>query len=139
MRVLQWFFSMAVACTSLFQPISAAAAESGRTIYVSPSTNEEPFRSYYLAFAKRMEERGAADFPKSKGKSVYGSALAAVTIRSTGALEKVEILRASSPLMSQHTSAMLKRVGVFEPFSDELRTKASRVVLVSQFNYLPSE
>ena len=111
----------------------------GKTIYVSPNTKEEPFRSYYLGFAKRMEERGAANFPKVNGKSLYGTALAVVTIRSTGALEKVELIESTSPALSRHTTALLRRAQPFEPFSDELRSKAARVALVSRFNYTREE
>ena len=44
-----------------------------RTLYVSPVTKEEPLRTYYLKFARRLEEFGAGDVPKENGKSQYGA------------------------------------------------------------------
>ena len=113
-----------------------AANSAERTVHVSPHTSEEPFRSYYAAFFKRLVAGGAANFPKVKGKPVYGSALVLVTVLDTGAVEKVEIVEASSPAIEAHTVALVKKLQPFQPFGAQLRERASRLVIVSHLNYV---
>jgi protein TonB len=106
----------------------------GRVRYVSPSTKDEPFKSYYERVAARAANSGTADPPKRDGKSVYGKVAMQVRVQSTGRLMGLEVLKADEALLANHAKSLIRRLQPFEAFSPEMG-KVKEMVLLLQFTY----
>lgn len=107
----------------------------GRVRYVDGLENEEPFRSYFDRFAKRVEEHGTAAFPVRAGQHVYGRALINVSIAPDGRILDLQVVKSDNPLITKSALAVLRAPGVCEPFGKEMSSRLDRIVLGAHFNY----
>jgi protein TonB len=109
--------------------------EGGPVRYLTQATEDEPFKSYYRRFVERIEVAGTANFPKSHGKSIYGSVLALVYVESDGRIQAVHVAQADSKDLEAHAIKTLRSAAPLESFTPEMKALANRVVLSANFKY----
>jgi protein TonB len=122
-------------CALALTAVQAAPATRPQAIEVTGDTTEQPLRSYYQAFSRRLVAGGEANYPKVGGKPIYGRVSVAVTVRENGEVEHVEVLQSGSKELSRHAVDLVKRLQPFGAFSPELRARGARLVLVAHLNY----
>jgi outer membrane biosynthesis protein TonB len=110
----------------------------GQVRYVSPSTKEEPFKSYYERFAARVEKIGTKRFPKRDGKAIYGKVAIIVHVRPSGRVVNFEVLKADEPLLVSSAKSLLSSIQPFEAFPPSMG-KVQELAMFVQFNYAREE
>jgi outer membrane biosynthesis protein TonB len=106
-----------------------------RVKYISPSSGEEPFRTYYRRFTERVEVAGTANFPKKEGASVYGKVHLLIYVGSNGRIQKIHTVQTDSAFLENHAIGIVRSTAPLEPFSPEMRHSANSVVMSASFNY----
>lgn len=108
-----------------------------KTKFITSTTQEEPYKAYYLDFASRVLEAGSKSFPMRNGKKVYGKAGLQVEIAQDGALKKVEALDSTDRAISVAAIALVRRLSPFSPIPSDVTEKVFTILV--KFNYTHSE
>jgi len=104
--------------------------------YISPSTREEVYATYYDGLRRRIEDRGTHNFPELAGKKLYGELTMIVTVNHDGRVLATEIVESSGNLTLDRRAATIARAaGPFGRFGDAMRRKADQIVVVSRFKF----
>ena len=104
--------------------------------YISPSTREEVYASYYDGLRRKIEERGTTHFPEAAGRKLYGELTMIVTVNHDGKVLDTEVVEGSGNLVLDRRAATIARsAGPFGKFSDAMRRKADQIVVVSRFKF----
>jgi outer membrane biosynthesis protein TonB len=107
-----------------------------RVKYISPSGADEPFWTYYRAFAERVEAAGTANFPRNKeGASVYGKVHLLVYVGADGRIQKMHTAETDSAFLEKHTMRTVRSTAPLEPFSPEMKRIADSVVMSARLHY----
>ena len=104
-------------------------AEGVRRRYLDQLTEDEPFKSYYQRFVRRIEKAGTDQFPKKNGKAVHGSVLMIISIDSRGRLLGTEIVKSDDAFLSAHSIGLIRSLKPFEAFSPEMAKEVDSVDL----------
>ncbi|MBC7609478.1 MAG: TonB C-terminal domain-containing protein [Polaromonas sp.] len=108
--------------------------------YISPSTREEVYATYYDTLRHKIEDKGTSNFPELAGRKLYGQLTMIVTINFDGRILATEVVETSGNLtLDRRAQAIVKGTGPFERFSDEMRRKADQIVVVSRFKFTRDE
>ena len=91
--------------------------------------------SYYRHVAERLEAAADTDWPKRKGKRLYGRVYVRLTIAATGQVLSVEILASTSATLADHSRTLLREAGPFDAFSPELAARADQLVIENWLRY----
>ena len=102
--------------------------------YLYQGIKQEPYRSYYQSFARRVEAAGTERFPEVDGKRIYGRAHVLVTIGRKGQIESIEVTQSSSSAIADATTQLLKNLTPFAPLPGSAPEK--RFVIGTSFNYI---
>ncbi len=104
--------------------------------YISPSTREEVYATYYDGLRRRIEERGTHNFPEQAGRKLYGELTMIVTVNHDGRVLDTEVVETSGNLTLDRRAASIARAAApFGPFSAAMRRKADQIVVVSRFKF----
>ena len=101
----------------------------GRTV------EQEPFKSYHERYRQRVEAYGSSRYPTYRGHSIYGSATLLVRIARDGSLVSVDEIGKSSIQIAAHATALLKEMGVFEPFPPDMAALVREVGVISVLRF----
>ncbi len=108
--------------------------------YVSPATREAAYAIYVDTLRRRIEARGTENFPEAAGKKLYGALTMLVTINHDGNVIGAEIVESSgNALLDRRAQAIVRSVGNFGRFSDEMRRQTDQIVLPSRFRFTRDE
>ena len=108
--------------------------------YVSPATREAAYAIYVDTLRRRIEARGTQNFPEAAGKKLYGALTMLVTINHDGNVIGAEIVESSgNALLDRRAQAIVRSVGNFGKFSDEMRRQTDQIVLPSRFRFTRDE
>ncbi|RZL94477.1 MAG: energy transducer TonB [Variovorax sp.] len=108
--------------------------------YVSPATREAAYAIYVDTLRRRIEARGTENFPEAAGKKLYGALTMLVTINHDGNVIGAEIVESSgNTLLDRRAQAIVRSVGNFGRFSDEMRRQTDQIVLPSRFRFTRDE
>jgi protein TonB len=104
--------------------------------YISPSTREEVYATYYDGLRRRIEERGTTHFPEAAGRKLYGELTMIVTVNHDGRVLDTEVVEGSGNLVLDRRAATIARsAGPFGAFNEAMRRKADQIVVVSRFKF----
>jgi protein TonB len=104
--------------------------------YISPSTREEVYATYYDGLRRKIEDRGTHNFPELAGKKLYGELTMIVTVNSNGQILDTEVVESSGNLTLDRRAAFIARAASpFGRFSDAMRRRADQIVVVSRFKF----
>jgi protein TonB len=106
-----------------------------RTKYVSGLTDEPAVRAYYERVQSRIEQQGTGNFPKANGAAQYGQVIITFAISSLGKIERAEVQKSSSDMLSKHSIKILRQLEPFERFPPEVAKSFDRMVITVPFNY----
>lgn len=108
--------------------------------YISPSTREEVYATYYDALKRKVEDRGTQNFPEYGGKKLYGELTMIVTVDSRGRVLETEVVDSSGvKLLDRRAAAIVRAAAPFGEFSKDMRRKADIIVVVSRFKFTRDE
>ena len=108
--------------------------------YISPATREEVYAIYYDSLRHKIEDRGTENFPEAAGKKLYGELTMIVTVNFDGRVLATEVVETSgSLLLDRRAQAIARTAGPFGRFSDQMRSKADQIVVVSRFKFTRDE
>lgn len=111
-----------------------------RKRYVSPSTREAIYATYYDALRRRVEERGTQNFPSLAGQKLYGELTMLLTVNHDGRVLGAEVVESSGNLnLDRRALAIARSSGPFNRFSDAMRRQAEQIVVVSRFRFTREE
>lgn len=111
------------------------AESAGRTRYVTAKTPDPAIRSYYERVQRRVEEQGNNNFPKVGGVSVHGRVIVTFALSADGRIERIEIAKSTSEVLSKHAINLLRQLEPFERFPAEVAKSVDRMVITVPFNY----
>ena len=105
------------------------ADESGnpRKTFISPSTRELGYATYYKGVAHRLEEAGTRNFPQKDGKKLYGSLILTIPIFQDGSL----YMKQGGPRIDKSSGnadldaaalAIVRNAAPFGPIPAQMRT-----------------
>lgn len=111
------------------------------TAYVSsssPMTGD--MKAYYARFVRRIEDCGTRHFPQRDGKSVYGKAVASITLDRQGVATRTEVVRSSgNRLVDRHVAKLVRASSPFGPLpvriAPEQAGDIAALVVVTAFNF----
>lgn len=104
--------------------------------YISPSTREEVYATYYDGLRRKIEERGTHNFPEAAGRKLYGELTMIVTVNHDGRVLDTEVVETSGNLTLDRRAATIARAaGPFGRFNKDMRHKADQIVVVSRFKF----
>lgn len=107
-----------------------------RTHYVSLDKDGPDIRSYYENVRQRVLEEGVKNPPTRRGKPIYGAVTILVMISRDGTVDKIEILKSSSPELSKNAVLVAKSLQPFEPFPTEVGSNIDTLGVIFNFNYV---
>ena len=108
-----------------------------RKRYVSPAMMERMDAMYYDALRRKIEDKGAQDFPGQKGKSIYGELVMIITINHDGNVLATEIVQSSgNRALDDHAEAIARAAGPFGHFGAALRAQADQLAIVTRFKFM---
>ena len=108
--------------------------------YVSPSTREEVYATYYDNLRRRIEDKGTENFPEAAGRKLYGELTMIVTVNHDGRVLATEVVESSgSTALDRRAQTIARAAGPFGNFSDLMRRKADQIVVVSRFKFTRDE
>jgi protein TonB len=104
--------------------------------YISPSTREAVYATYYDSLRRRIEERGTTNFPEAAGRKMYGELTMIVTVNHDGRVLATEVVETSGNMTLDRRAATIARAaGPFGHFSEAMRRQADQIVVVSRFKF----
>jgi TonB family C-terminal domain len=104
--------------------------------YISPSTREAVYASYYDALRRRIEDRGTRNFPEAAGRKLYGELTMVVTIDHDGRVLDTEVVQTSgSTTLDRRAASIARAAAPFGSFSPQMRRQADQIVVVSRFKF----
>lgn len=104
--------------------------------YISPSTREEVYATYYDSLRRRIEDRGTHNFPEQAGKKLYGELTMIVTVNHDGRVLDTEVVETSGNLTLDRRAASIARAASpFGQFNEAMRRRADQIVVVSRFKF----
>lgn len=108
-----------------------------RVHYLTPTTTEEPFKSYLSRLTHRIEQYGTENWPTDNGERVYGCAIAEIRIRADGWMKWIKMVPSHAPYIERYVPTMIASLtkGSFETFPPEMAALADEVVLMLPFKY----
>ena len=112
-----------------------AVGSSDRSRYVSAATSEPAYRDYFERFRQRVEAEGMNQLHRSGSKMQHGEVDLSVSILKTGRIERIEILRSDSELLTAQATDLLKQLEPFEAFAADIAKRADRIVITVPFRY----
>ena len=113
---------------------------SPRKRYVSPATREASYAVYYDALRRKIEEKGTANFPETRGKKLYGELTMIITIDHSGEVLATQVVSSSGePALDRRAEAIARAAGPFGPFDKEMRAQADQILVESRFNFRRDE
>jgi protein TonB len=108
--------------------------------YISPSTREEVYATYYDGLRRKIEDKGTHNFPEFAGKKLYGELTMVVTVNFDGKVLDAEVAETSGNLaLDRRARTIARSAGPFGRFSDAMRRKADQIVVVSRFKFTSAE
>lgn len=108
--------------------------------YVSPATREASYAVYYDALRRKIEEKGTANFPETRGKKLYGELTMIITIDHSGEVLATQVVSSSGePALDRRAEAIARAAGPFGPFDKEMRAQADQILVESRFNFRRDE
>ncbi|MBQ0937278.1 TonB family protein [Ideonella paludis] len=111
------------------------AESSGRTYYVSAMTPDTEIRSYYERVQRRIEEQGNINFPKTDTTSLYGRVVVTFALNADGKIDRIDIAKSTSKVLSEHAINLLRMLEPFESFPPEVAKRIDQMVITAPFNY----
>jgi protein TonB len=104
--------------------------------YISPSTREAVYATYYDALRRRIEERGTTNFPEAAGRKLYGELTMILTVNHDGHVLATEVVETSgSTTLDRRAATIARAAGPFGRFSEAMRRQADEIVVVSRFKF----
>ena len=104
--------------------------------FISPATREEVYAIYYDSMRRKVEDKGTDNFPEQGGKKLYGELTMIVTVNHDGRVLDTEIVQGSgNHLLDNRAQAIARAAGPFGNFSQEMRSKADQIAVVSRFKF----
>jgi protein TonB len=104
--------------------------------YVSPSTRQEAYATYYDDLRRKIEQRGTQNFPESMGRKLYGELTLMITVNYDGRVVDLEIVNSSGDrLLDSRAKVIAKQSEPFGGFSAAMRKTADQLVIVSRFKF----
>jgi len=104
--------------------------------YISPSTREATYALYYDQLRRKIEDRGTRNFPEHQGRKLYGELTMIVTVDALGRVVDTEIVQSSGQsVLDRQAVAIVNTASPFGSFSNEMRSKADQIVVVSRFRF----
>lgn len=107
-----------------------------RKRYVSPSTREVVYATYYDGLRRRIEEMGTRNFPTQAGQKLYGELTMLITVNHDGRVLGTEVVETSGNLnLDRRAQGIARSAGPFSRFSGAMRRQADQLVIVSRFRF----
>ena len=104
--------------------------------YISPSTREEVYATYYDGLRRKIEDRGTHHFPELAGRKMYGELTMIVTVNHDGRVLDTEVVETSGNLTLDRRAASIARAAApFGRFNAAMRARADQIVVVSRFKF----
>ena len=104
--------------------------------YISPSTREAVYATYYDSLRRRIEERGTTNFPEAAGRKLYGELTMIVTVNHDGRVLATEVVETSgNTTLDRRAATIARAAGPFGRFTDAMRHQADQIVVVSRFKF----
>jgi protein TonB len=104
--------------------------------YISPSTREAVYATYYDSLRRRIEERGTTNFPEAAGRKLYGELTMIVTVNHDGRVLATEVVETSgNTTLDRRAASIARAAGPFGRFSEAMRRQADEIVVVSRFKF----
>jgi periplasmic protein TonB len=104
--------------------------------YISPSTREEVYATYYDGLRRKIEDRGTHNFPEQAGKKMYGELTMIVTVNHDGRVVDTEVVETSGNLtLDRRAASIAKAAAPFGRFNAAMRSRAEQIVVVSRFKF----
>lgn len=108
--------------------------------YISPSTREEVYATYYDRLRRKIENRGTEYFPTQGGRKLYGELTMIVTVNYDGRVLSTEVVSSSgNPVLDRRAAAIARGAGPFGPFSRAMHKQSDQILVVSRFRFTRDE
>lgn len=107
-----------------------------KTLYLSPRTKDTELKAYYQGFTQRVLKAANERLSEISGKSNRGHILISVTLRKTGELESIEILKSTNSELSQALQQLIAKLAPYEPLPDRPKTEADHIILFVGFDHM---
>lgn len=108
-----------------------------RKHFDAPATQAMPYAEYIDHWRQRIEEIGALHYPRSIGKTVYGSVQATLTIRQDGTLSDITIDQPSDQaLLNQAVRRIAQLSAPFGPFPPDMARQIDQLVLTRTWHFV---
>jgi protein TonB len=108
-----------------------------RKHFDAPATQAFQYAAYIDQWRQRIEQIGIEHYPRSTGKTVYGSVQATVTIRKDGTLSDITIDRPSDQaLLNQAVRRIAQLSAPFGPFPPDMARQIDQLVLTRTWHFV---
>jgi protein TonB len=106
-----------------------------RKRFISPSTLQAVYATYYDALKHRIEAHGTANFPSQGGRKLYGELTMAITVDALGKVLQTEVTQSSGQSVLDRRAEAIVQSLHFDPFNAAMRREADQIVVVSRFRF----
>lgn len=106
--------------------------------YVTPSTRQKEYATYYEVFARRIECTGNRHYPEAARAQTFAVTVT-VSVLADGKVEKVEIDRSSgNAAVDAAVRRLVQQAAPFAPFTPPMRAKYAVLDITSSWTFTRS-
>jgi periplasmic protein TonB len=110
-----------------------------RKKFIGTRADEYRFAQYIEDWRRKVERVGTLNYPEEAKGKLYGSLLLSVTIKSDGAVDKVEINRSSGyPILDDAARRIVTMAGPYAVFPADIRRDTDLLVITRSWNFTRS-
>ena len=108
-----------------------------RKHFDAPSTRATRYAPYIDQWRQRVEQIGAQHYPRSSGKTLFGTVQATLTIRSNGTLSDVTIDRPSDQvILNQAVLRIAQLSAPYTPFPPDMAKETDQLVITRTWHFV---
>ena len=107
-----------------------------RKKFIGTRSDEYRFAQYIEAWRQKVERVGTLNYPEEARGRLYGSLVLSVSIRSDGAVDKVEINRSSGQrVLDEAARRIVAMAGPYSAFPPDIRRDTDILVITRSWNF----